>query len=425
MAATVTPQVPSSITSPLGMAPVEAPPAAPSRPAPASDHNASPSVSATVDRKELLARLRVIAKVAARRSPKAVLTNCVVRVDGDGLSLAATDLDTSVVLHVDAPTDTAACGLAIVPARPLMEAVRGADSATVTLASDGETLRVYSATSSVTLPQDRSGDYPLSVFDPAPGCDGAETQRELLLAAIARTIKATDNESSRYAFGGLCLERVADGSLGVIATDGRRLHKCEVSADFGADAGDCSWSTGDRWGGTVVVPSRACEALAATLKGEDTATVALSVQGAVITFSTRESWVASRLLEGRYPRWRDVVPNRANSDDTVAVVDVDTFRKAMRRAKATTSEDARGADLTIGLEDIRCQTASGDERIPATILHGSRQEVTLDPAFLLDIVQPLDKSAQVALSVIDHDSAVVATCGDLTAVLMPLARDRS
>jgi DNA polymerase-3 subunit beta len=137
--------------------------------------------------------------------------------------------------------------------------------------------------------------------------------------------------------------------------------------------------------------------------------------------------IYSRLLDGRYPRWRDVFPNRANSlklDLTVG-----PLYSAVRQAAIVTSEESRGVDFTFGDGSLVLagQTAEvGQSRIEMPIAYdGQAINITLDPRFVSDFLKVLEPEKTFTIDLQDSDAAAVCTTDDgYGYVIMPLARDR-
>src|SRR6185295_8038552 len=122
-----------------------------------------------------------------------------------------------------------------------------------------------------------------------------------------------------------------------VGTDGRRLAKMEGPAQ--------SVGSPAPFGDVTVVPTRAVQLLERAL-AEDGSEVQLAIrQNDVLVKSPRVS-ISSRLLEGRFPRWRDVFPRREKSMKLDLVVG--PLQAAVRQAAIVTSEESRGVDFTFG-----------------------------------------------------------------------------
>lgn len=282
------------------------------------------------------------------------------------------------------------------------------------------------------------GDFvglPLSV-------DAAE-----LREAFARVISATDCESSRYALGGVRLELAAstDGPrLSIVATDGRRLHLVELAADGYFDEADAIAFNSDN----VIVPVAALKAMAKLLPGgraRESYRVEFRRTASEAEFRGPGWRFASRLVEGRYPRWRDVVPSRL--DSTLVEFRAGELRAGVEALAAWKNEERRGADVAIYsegggvLHGERCGTrvtvpaaaynargAYPAEDIPRKYPAQPSElvAITIDPIFLREFLAPLAAGDSVEMDLADPNAPVVLRSASLgyTAVVMPLARDK-
>jgi DNA polymerase-3 subunit beta len=160
---------------------------------------------------------------------------------------------------------------------------------------------------------------------------------------------------------------------------------------------------------------------------EDSSEVQIAVRQNDILVKNPRATIYSRLLEGRYPRWRDVFPQRANSlklDLTVGPV-----YAAVRQAAIVTSEESRGVDFTFGEGSLVLsgQTAEvGQSRVELPIAYdGKALAITLDPRFVSDFLKVLEPEKTFTIDLQDSDAAAVCTTDDgYGYVIMPLARDR-
>ena len=161
-----------------------------------------------------------------------------------------------------------------------------------------------------------------------------ELSARLLRELIRRTIFATDNESSRYALGGVLLEMAADKITGV-GTDGRRLAKMEVPATSvgGHQSGDSM----------TIVPTKAMQLIERALTDGD-AEIQVAARANEVLVRSPRATIYSRLVEGRFPKWRDVFPQRTGA--VKIELTVGPLYSAVRQAAIVTSEESRGVDFT-------------------------------------------------------------------------------
>jgi DNA polymerase-3 subunit beta len=233
---------------------------------------------------------------------------------------------------------------------------------------------------------------------------------------IRRTIFATDNESSRYALGGVLLEMSADKIIAV-GTDGRRLAKMEVPARSvgGHQSGDSM----------TIVPTKAMQLIERALTDGD-AEVQLAARANEILVQSPRATIYSRLVEGRFPKWRDVFPQRTGA--VKIELSVGPLHSAVRQAMIVTSEESRGIDFnfeagTLVLSGRAAETGQSRVELPISY-DGAPLVISLDPRYMNDFLKVLDPEKVITLELKDAESAAVCHTDDgYGYVIMPLARD--
>jgi DNA polymerase-3 subunit beta len=206
--------------------------------------------------------------------------------------------------------------------------------------------------------------------------------------------------------------------LTAVGTDGRRLAKMEGPAQ--------TVGSPSPFGDVTVVPTRAMQLIERALS-EDGSEVQIAVRQNDVLVKNPRGTIYSRLLEGRYPRWRDVFPQRP--DATKIDLTVGPVYAAVRQAAIVTSEESRGIDFTFGNGSLVLsgQTAEvGQSRVELPIAYdGPEISITLDPRFVSDFLKVLDAEKAFTVDLQNSDAAAVCSTDDgYGYVIMPLARDR-
>jgi DNA polymerase-3 subunit beta len=176
----------------------------------------------------------------------------------------------------------------------------------------------------------------------------------------------------------------------------------------------------------TIVPTRAMQLIERTVSDAD-AEVQVVARANDILVRTSRAVIYSRLVEGRFPKWRDVFPKREGVQ-RIALSIGPTYA-AVRQAAIVTSEESRGVDLTFaeGKAVLAGRGAeTGQSRVELPISYdGPSITIALDPRYLTDFFRVLDPDKTFTLELKDSDSAAVCTTDDgYGYVIMPLARDR-
>jgi DNA polymerase III subunit beta len=361
----------------------------------------------------LLAAVQTAASVVPARSPKPVLTNVKFEADSTGAMVSATDLEVGIRAAVEG-VEMLAAGAVLLPSSRLVAILREAAPGTVfDIESDGSAAVVKAPRSEFRLPVEDPLEFPSVAAFPDGPC--FELSTPLVHELVRRTVFATDNESSRYALGGVLLELSGSGVIAV-GTDGRRLAKME---------GPCQVHGGELPDGQPIVPARAMQLVERSLGGTDNP-VHVVVRSNEILIRTCGTTISARLVEGRFPRWRDVFPERLDANRVQVVAG--PMLAAVRQAAIVTSEQSKGVDFSFepGQLVLSGRSAeSGESRVELPIDYASEPvRIKLDPRFASDFLRVLDGGATISIEIADPQSACVCRTEDgYGYVIMPLAAD--
>jgi DNA polymerase-3 subunit beta len=137
--------------------------------------------------------------------------------------------------------------------------------------------------------------------------------------------------------------------------------------------------------------------------------------------------IYSRLVEGRYPNWRQVFPQRENA--VQLEMTVGPLFAALRQAAIVTDHESRGIDFTFadGTLKLEASTAEiGESHIDLPIAYdGEPIVLTMDHRYVADFCKVLDNETNFILEIESGASPALLTTDDgYGYVIMPMARDR-
>jgi DNA polymerase-3 subunit beta len=333
--------------------------------------------------------------------------------DPDGSEIIGTDLEVGIRhrligVHADAPVK-----LLLAPTR-LRAILSTSDDDEIAFRVDGDKVRISGRRSEFTLASEDS-----SLFPSVPTFDAA-AYHEVAAADLRRMIRRcspfVDVENTRYALGG-CLIESEGQSMTMVGTDGRRLAKQVVSCTA---VGDSTIA------GLPVIPARALKLVDKVLE-DDGPPVHVATTDKAVLFRTESATIYSRLVEGRFPYYRQVFP----SETTIKAhfEDLADLQTAVEQAGITCSEESRGIDWRFSDGVLRLSSQSADVGSASievvTCFEGSALEITFDSRYALQALQAIGDNVPTALELIDSkNAAVFRTTDSYCHVLMPLARDR-
>jgi DNA polymerase-3 subunit beta len=368
----------------------------------------------TIERDKFQSAFQTAAAVAPSRSPKPILQNIKLEALAEDVTLLATDLEVGVRIQVSG-VQVEAPGAAVLPIQQMGQIVRESRDERLLIEADPQSTLVRGERSEFRLGAENPDEFPtVAGFNEEKY---TELSARLFRELIRRTLFATDNESSRYALGGVLLE-MSEKEIIAVGTDGRRLAKMQGPANSVG-----GHNTGDR---TTIVPMRAMQLMERALSDAD-GEIQIAARGNDVLVRSPRATIYSRLTEGRFPRWRDVFPQR--HDAARIELRIGDFYSAVRQAAIATSEESRGVDFKFagGMLELSGRAADvGQSRVELPVAYdGPEIAICLDPRYVNDFLKVLDPEKTFTLEIKNADSAAVCSTDDgYGYVIMPLARDR-
>lgn len=363
----------------------------------------------TFEREKLLQALQTAAALVPTRSPKPVLENARLDCKDGECVLQATDLEVGLRCEL-AGVETEVPGEALLPVRLVMQALRDARDEKMRLESSGTTVLMLGSRSEFQFPTPDPLEYPDVPRFSAESYH--QLASRLFRQMIVRTAFASDPQSTRYALGGVFFE-LTEKTAFAVATDGRRMAIQEGPAD----------RVGEHQPGEgAVLPLRGVQLLERVL-GDSEEPVKLAIQDGSAQVQIGSMSVTLRLLEGRFPNWRNVFPKRENP--VVLELNVSELLSVTRQAAVMTDENHRSVLFTLTSGNMVLASRGsrfGESRIELPIAYeGEEVSVRLDPRFVIDFLRVLDDQGTVTWKVWGPSTAVLASTNDgYNHLVMPL-----
>ena len=352
---------------------------------------------------ELKAALDAVRPAVPGKTAKPILANVLI---ADGV-MTGTDLELRIDVEIGWQGPPV-----LLPHARLLQILQASKADTVRLEVDGTTCVVQCGSCKWTLPTEDSAEFPAAADETTTPV--TRLPADQFCRAVRGTVFAADTESSRYALGAVLVE-VKDETVSFVATDGRRL--CAVFAEHDLAVDDSK----------TLVPARVMQAIAgaAANAGEESA-VQLETTGKAVVATVGGTTITGQLLQGSFPRWRDVIPKREATPTRVNHADL---LSATRAAAIVTSEQSKGVTYAFSKDGIWLHGQSaeaGESSVTCEIVEaGDKCSVKLDPVFVTEFLRslPAESDPVVEVEVVDAQSAVVLRVGDNTGVIMPMAVD--
>lgn len=349
----------------------------------------------------LSAVLNDVTRVVGRSGPKPILAN--VRI-GNGL-ITGTNLEIRIDREISEQ-----CEPFLLPADRLLQIVRSCrQDDDVTLTHNGSTVKIKAGRGSWTLPSQDVAEFPAwEASDAKPVC---RLPADQFVRAVRAVAYATDRESSQYALGAVMID-VEDSKPTFVGTDGRRLSAVQTEVDQAVDDSQ------------TLVPAVAMR-FAATLSEKSEGSVQIERTKSDAVFSFDGGVLTARLIDGRFPKWRDVFPEATGN---VHTVDRAELLSATTAAAIVTSEESKGVSYEFSDTQVTLTASSaayGESKVKCPVSSGSADKVKLNPTYVREYLHglPADEAPEVEIHTTGASGAVTLTCGEYRGVIMPLAED--
>ena len=366
------------------------------------------------DREKLASAFQIAASVANARSPKEILQNIKIESAEDRVTLMGTDMETGIRIDVEG-VDVQQPGRALLPVARVGLILRESSDEQLSFETSGTETVVQGMHAEFKLPSANPDEYPNVVGFEEEAYH--ELPARLFREMVRRTSFATDVDSSRYALGGVLMELVGDEVLAV-GTDGRRL---ACMRGQGKSVGGHQTS-----GNTTIIPVKSLTLMERSI-GDKEETVHIASRANDVLLRTSRCTVYSRLVEGRYPNWRQVLPKRDNS--VKVDFNVGPFFTAIRQAAIVADSETRGLDFEFGNGSLilSAKTANlGTSRIEFPINYtGDPIRMKLDFRYVSDFLRVLEADATCTVDISSStESALFTTTDGYSYVVMPMALER-
>jgi DNA polymerase III subunit beta len=332
-----------------------------------------------------------------------VLSGLRLELVGDQLSITGTDLDLTIqlTLAVGGEGD----GGVVLPARLAADIVRSLGAGKVEVVADGDEVNISGGRSQFSVRPLSFDDYPKLA---TPTTSSVTLPAAAVGEALRQVVRAASTDEARPILTGVLLT-AENGGLRMVATDSYRLAVRDLADHqvLGADQ-------------KVLVPGRALNELQRLVGGGEELTMRLGDRDA--TFEVGGTRLSTRLIEGEFPNYRQLIPA---SHPNKLTVEREPLLEAIRRVKIL-AKDATPVRLQMGGDTLRLTAITQDvgnasEELDATF-EGTELTVAFNPEYFASGVEACS-SDSITLSTQDSlKPAVVRGVGndDYLYLLMPV-----
>lgn len=379
---------------------------------PVRGHRGGVPMKFTIARQDLDKAIQRVLAVVSPKTTLPVLGNFLVEADAKAkqIALTATDLDMTVTTRVDAAVEEG--GGITMPAKRFAEIVRELGAQDVAVSVEGEEIGIRCGKGNFRIVGIAPEEFPtLPKSDPA---SAFPLDAAMFTRMVDKVAFCASKDETRPSLNGAYWEFAAD-CMTMTATDGHRLATFKAAGKYKALAGK-----------SMIVPPKALAQAARVVGAEAGAQSSVSLHENHVTFFIGSTTINSRLLEGPFPNYRQVIPK---DNDKELVVDRDELAAAVRRVAVLADTLTHQVRLTISRKKIDLVVSTPDvgearEEIPGRFA-ADKMDVGYNATYLLEVLKHIDSDEVRFLFGSPVGAAVVTGTGgdgaqEHVCLLMPL-----
>jgi DNA polymerase-3 subunit beta len=325
-----------------------------------------PKVKFRCDRDALSEALQTVQRGVSSRPGIPALTGVLLEAtDAGRLTLTTTDLEVSARLTIDVQVNEA--GTALVPARLLGDTVKSLSDAPVDVETDRAQAQIRCAAYEGSLRLLPAEDFP-GLQEPS----GTKVQADAgaFAEAVSQVGRAASRDEARPVLTGVLVEISREGCM-LVATDSYRLAVRELVASADGE-------------GKAIVPERALSEAGRAAAADEKGSIEIAVDDAQVSFRSGGLTITSRLIEGEFPNYRQLLPDTHESRLTVSRQQLlDAVRRVGLLARDTTPVRMEFNALGVKLSSSSPDLGQAVETVEARY-EGEDLTVAFNPQYLID-----------------------------------------
>ena len=300
-----------------------------------------------VKKEDLYNGIKIVERATSLKALQPVLMNILIEtIDKSTIKLVATDLDYTVIAQVDAQVEE--MGKITLPSKKLNDIVSRLGDKLITFEmKDGEnSVNITCQNSKFDIIGISASEFPQEFaninFDEK---EGFEIQIRPFVKAVKQAgFAAASNEASNLLSGIVC--DISSNILEIASTDGNRLARVRESID-----------NKDNHAKQLIIPSKTLNEFIKMSSFIDEESVKIYTEGTKIIIKSEKTVTISRLLEGQFPRYNQLIPKESSK---TATANVAQMISALERVSIMVNEKTSIVKLEFGLNNLKLTADTPD-----------------------------------------------------------------
>lgn len=355
-------------------------------------------------KKDLLQGISIVQNIVSSKTTLPILSNVLLETEKENIRLNSTDLDIGISCAI--PVSIAEEGSITIPTKRFGDIIRELPEGDITITTkknnqvdiEGNKCRFKL----IGIPKEEFPKFP-----EFKDKEVIKIEQAVFKEMIRLTSFSVSHEESRYVLNGILLE-IADNTIRMVATDGRRLAKSEKKITSPAKKEV-----------SVIIPIKAIQEIFRNLNNDE-GTVSFVVGANQVLFDIDGILIATRLIEGEFPNYKQVIPEPAPAKIKISTQD---FLSALKRANLLATPDFQAIKIEVFVDKIVLSKNTpdvGESREEIPVEYGGKELIVgFNPTFLIDVLKNLDVEI-IEMELLGPDKAGVIRMKEYLYLALPM-----
>lgn len=356
-----------------------------------------------VEKSILVSGIQIVQNVIITKSSLPILSNILIETQQDALRLTATDLDIGITCLI--PVNIQEPGAVTVPAKRFSDIIKELPGNNISVT----TKKNNQVNIETDLCQFKIMGLAREEFPKLPEFKDKEVlklEQSVLKEMLNLTSFSVSIDETRYILNGI-LFKVSKNGLILVATDGKRLAVVEKKLNYSVNQEM-----------SIIIPIKTIHELNRNLKDEGELSIVLGSNQAL--FDLGNVVVISRLIEGEFPDYKQVIPPTTESKVRVRR---DDLLLAVKRAALLSTPDYQAVKLEVFKNKLVVSKSTpdvGESREELVVAYqGKELAIGFNPNYLIDVLKNLQEET-VDIELTDSEKPGVIRIGGYTYIVLPM-----
>ncbi|HRZ39593.1 MAG TPA: DNA polymerase III subunit beta [Candidatus Omnitrophota bacterium] len=356
-----------------------------------------------IDKDTLIKGIQIVQNVVSTKATLPILSNMLVETKRNLIRLNTTDLD--IGISCELPVETLEEGAITIPAKRFSDIAKELPSGEILIyAKKNQQIDIEGQKCRFKLIGLPKEEFPK--FPEFKNKEAIIIKQKDLKEMIRLTSFAVSHEESRYVLNGILMD-VKENTVCMVATDGRRLAKIEKQLQASSKTEV-----------SVIIPLKAIQEIYRNLGDEGQVSIVCGTNQ--VLFDIEGVLVATRIIEGEFPNYKQVIPEAAPQK---IKVNTQKLLSAIRRANLLATPDFQAIKCEVFSNKLVVSKSTpnvGESREEVAMEYNGKELIVgFNPQFLIDVLKNVEQE-DINLELLGPDKAGVIRMSDYLYLVLPM-----